>query len=433
MATPVIMPRQGQSVESCLFSSWYVEKGARVNKGDLLFSYETDKAAFDAESPADGFLLATFAAPGDLIPVLQNVAVIGEHGENWDHLVPGTEITRAPENKPDHDIQAADSPVKSAGNQPSGGEVRISPRAKKAAKNLKVSPAGISGSGPEGRILEKDIISAAAGMPKATPLAKSIAYGKQLPVPEQGSGPGGKVMASDIREKQEIKAGIDFEEKPLSNVRKIIARNMLSSLQNTAQLTLHSTADARKLLSLRKNLKAEKDEMKQAITINDLVCFAVVQALLKHPAMNAHFLGEFIRYYRPVNLGFAVDTDRGLMVPTLFNADKMSLPELSAGLKSLAAQAQKGNIDPQLLSGATFTVTNLGALGVEMFTPVLNPPQTGILGINAITYRPGDTGDGTISFIPVIGLSLTFDHRAIDGAPAALFLRDVAGHITRME
>jgi pyruvate dehydrogenase E2 component (dihydrolipoamide acetyltransferase) len=158
-----------------------------------------------------------------------------------------------------------------------------------------------------------------------------------------------------------------------------------------------------------------------------------LKALKKHGNMNSHFLGETVRNFHTVHLGIAVDAPRGLMVPTLRNADRMNLEELAINLKELAAKAQKGDIDPELLSGATFTVTNLGALGVEMFTPVLNPPQVGILGINAIRHRPEDIGNGIIGFIPVIGLSLTFDHRAVDGAPAALFLKEVADQIKNFE
>jgi pyruvate dehydrogenase E2 component (dihydrolipoamide acetyltransferase) len=169
------------------------------------------------------------------------------------------------------------------------------------------------------------------------------------------------------------------------------------------------------------------------ITINDLVCYAAVKALIKHPGMNVHFLGDTMRYHRDVHLGFAVDTERGLMVPTLRNANHLKLDRFTIQLKELAVQAQSGKIDPELLTGATFTITNLGAFGIEMFTPVLNPPQIGILGVNNITLQPSQMEDGSFGFIPKIGLSLTFDHRAIDGAPAAAFLRDVALEIEKFD
>lgn len=431
MATPVIMPRQGQSVESCLFSAWYVEKGARVKKGDLLFTYETDKASFDAEAPEDGVLLETFASPGDLVPVLQNIAVIGLEGESIGHLVPGKE------NKPGSGSSQSsrESLENEISTQPElqtsvESQILISPRARKAAKNLKVSHSGIKGSGPDGRIIERDILNAASSMPKATPLAKSMAYYDQVSLLREGSGSGRKIIAADLKGLTDMKSVKDYDEKPLTNIRKIIAKNMLASLQNTAQLTLHSSADARKIMDLRKKYKKLSEGTgSSGITINDLVCHAVVRALKKHPYMNSHFLGETVRFFHPIHLGFAVDSSRGLMVPTLRNADSLSLEELSEKLKFLASQANKGNIDPELLTGATFSVTNLGALGIEIFTPVLNPPQVGILGINNIRLRPEDTGNGKIEFVPALGLSLTFDHRAVDGAPAAVFLKEVSDQI----
>ncbi|HLF35445.1 MAG TPA: dihydrolipoamide acetyltransferase family protein [Cyclobacteriaceae bacterium] len=435
MATPVIMPRQGQSVESCLFSSWHVEKGSMVKKGDLLFTYETDKATFDAEAPEDGILLETFAATGDLVPVLQNIGVIGQEGESYAGLIPGaaTQAGGSEQSNPEssREINIAEQP---GNHELPEGRISISPRARKAAKKLRVNPTVVSGSGPGGRIVEKDILRAASSLPKATPLAKSMAFSDKVALPKAGSGSGGKITVADLKGKSGKQVLKDYEEMPLSNIRKIIARNMQASLQNTAQLTLHSSADASAILELRKKYKKiQEGSMSPGITINDLVCYAVVKSLKIHPYMNSHFLGESVRFFNAVHLGFAVDTPRGLMVPTVFHADTLSLQEFSDRIKDLASRANKGNIDPELLSGATFSVTNLGALGVEMFTPVLNPPQVGILGINAIRFRPEDSGNGVMEFIPAIGLSLTFDHRAVDGAPAAIFLKEVAQRITNFE
>jgi pyruvate dehydrogenase E2 component (dihydrolipoamide acetyltransferase) len=437
MATTVIMPRQGQSVESCLFSSWHVAKGMKIKKGDLLFSYETDKAAFDAESPADGVLLETFVVPGEVIPVLQSIAIIGEPGESIGSFFPGKTETTTPVKTGE---AVNDSPEKSLDDsaipaeQGPADKSHISPRARKAAQNLMVNYKGIKGSGPEGRIIEKDIIQKAKEQPKATPLARAIAYADQLNLPDGGSGAGGKIISQDLKDIAGIHNVPEYEEKPVPNIRRIIARNMHASLQNTAQLTLHTSADARGILELRRKFKkASEEQGKTNITINDLVCYSVVQSLKKHKNLNAHFLGETARYFNLVHLGFAVDAPRGLMVPTLRNAGNLNLEQMASGLKDLAARAQKGDIDPELLTGATFTVTNLGALGIEMFTPVLNPPQVGILGINSIQYKPADIGQGVMGFIPVIGLSLTFDHRAVDGAPAAVFLKDVADQIKNLE
>lgn len=211
---------------------------------------------------------------------------------------------------------------------------------------------------------------------------------------------------------------------------------MHQSLQNSAQLTHHLSADARKLLSYRKKFKADfqTGKISENITINDMVCYAVIRSLKKFPQVNAHFMGDQMKLFRKVNLGFAVDTDRGLMVPALKDADDLSIGGLSNQLGKLADNCRKGNINPDLLNpeAASFTVSNLGNYGVEMFTPVINLPQTAILGVNTIIPRPMDLGDGVYGFVPMIGLSLTYDHRALDGGEATRFLADIAREIENL-
>jgi pyruvate dehydrogenase E2 component (dihydrolipoamide acetyltransferase) len=430
MATPVIMPRQGQSVESCIFSEWFVKIGEEVKKGDILFAYETDKAAFEAEAPEDGTLLAVFAGPGDAIPVLQNIGVIGKPGEDSGPFKPVHDnvIVHDQEGPETIHTPQKEATVKETGTFP--GEVRISPRARKGAEQHHINFSFLSGSGPEGRIIERDIIKKIKEIPRATPLARSISYEDRVDLPLTGTGQRGKVVAGDIKKVKPVVISGDYEDKKISNIRRIIAENMHASLRNTAQLTLHASADARKIKSLRNTYKTEATEVgKPNITINDLVCYATVTALISHPQMNAHFLEGTLRYFRNVHLGFAVDTERGLMVPTLMNANQLKLNGFALQMKELAAKAQSGKINPELLTGATFTITNLGVYGIEMFTPVLNPPQIGILGLNTISMHPTEMEDGSFGFIPKIGISLTFDHRAIDGAPAAAFLRDVIREI----
>ncbi len=442
MAEPVIMPRQGQSVESCIFTEWFKKKGEKVSKGDLLFSYETDKASFEQEAEADGTLLETFVDEGDEVPVLQVIGVIGAEGESVEEFRPGGKEEMPAEPADETGPATAAEPVtvspvpetKAPSVVTDSTELKISPRAKKLAEKRGVDYTSLQGSGPNGRIIAADIEKKLAGMPKATPLARAIAEEEKIALPPKGSGPGGKILASDVKQMPSLPHGDDYEDKKLSNVRKIIATNMYESLANTAQLTLHASADARKILEYRKIFKKKKEEgYGYNITINDLVVFAVIKAVLKHPDCNAHFMGDSIRHFSNVHLGFAVDTPRGLMVPTILNANHLTIEGLSAQMKKLAADCQKGSIDPQLFQGASFTVTNLGAYGIEMFTPVLNPPQVAILGINTIIQRPADLGNGVFGFVPRIGLSLTFDHRAIDGAPAAAFLQDVGREIENIE
>jgi pyruvate dehydrogenase E2 component (dihydrolipoamide acetyltransferase) len=230
--------------------------------------------------------------------------------------------------------------------------------------------------------------------------------------------------------------GNDFEIKKLSNIRKMIAKAMFNSLQNSAQLTHHLGADARRILELRRKVKKATDSGYPVnITINDMVCFAVVKALQKFPQANGHFLGDSMKYFNKINLGVAVDTDRGLMVPVIKNADDLKIQGLSDQMRDIAAMCRKGAVNPELLSSeaASFTVSNLGNYGVEIFTPVINLPQVAILGVNTIVPRPKDLGDGVYGFVPFIGLSLTYDHQALDGGEATRFLKQIALEIENLE
>ena len=247
----------------------------------------------------------------------------------------------------------------------------------------------------------------------------------------EGTGINGKVMLGDLNAPaaaaacESAPAVAEFEDVKLPNIRKVIAKSMHASLSNMAQLTLNTSFDATKLMELRASLKSGAEKLGLAnITLNDMVLYAVSRVILNHKDLNAYYMDDFMRYFNTVNLGVAVDTPRGLMVPTIFGAEKLSLNELSKAAKSVITEAQNGTINPDKLKGGSFTVTNLGSLGIESFTPVINPPQTGILGVDTITRRIKEV-DGEDVTYPAMGLSLTFDHRALDGAPAAKFLKEL--------
>lgn len=410
MAEAVSMPRQGQSVETCIITIWYKQVGDEISKGDLLFSYETDKAAFDEEAKLSGILLDKFYNEGDEVPVLANIAVIGKKGEDissfkaadqksseGDETVTTVDKTTKPEPSP--------TPLKESIKK---GKIRISPRARKMAESNNIDIHEINGSGPNERIIAQDIEKVLSS-PASTDYTKI------------------ESVQTDTH---------DSSIEKLSNIRKIIASKMTESLRNSAQLTHHISADARKILNLRKEIKIKvQEENAVNITINDIVCFALIKALKQRPEINVHFLGDKIRKFRKIHLGIAVDTERGLMVPALRNADDYSLQGLSIHIKKLAEDCRTNKVDPMLLQSeeGSFTVSNLGSYGIEMFTPVLNLPQIGILGVNTISYQARDMGDGAIGFIPVIGLSLTYDHRAIDGAPASHFLKELKDIIENLD
>lgn len=399
MATAVIMPKQGQSVETCIITKWFKSKGEKVLAGDILFSYETDKAAFDLESPEEGILLERLFEEGAEVPVLTNVAVIGKPGESSDQFR-AQPVQSETEKKSSVNKAQTSSPEIKIVTDVTNSRIRISPRAKSLANAKGIDYSSLKGSGPNGRIVSSDIEKAASGSPVIS---------------------------------KPVVAGADYIEKPLSNIRRLIAKAMHSSLQNSAQLTHHMSADVRKLLDARQSVKTKllNDKSQQDITLNDMICWCVIRALEKFPEANTHFMGESIRTFNKIHLGLAVDTPRGLMVPALKNAGDLNITALSRELKTLADACRKGNIDPELIqsTAATFTVSNLGNYGVEMFTPVVNLPQACILGVCTIINRPVDFGNHTFGFIPYIGLSLTYDHRAIDGGPATLFLKEIKDQI----
>ncbi|MDK2838095.1 MAG: hypothetical protein PWR15_1164 [Bacteroidota bacterium] len=440
MAVSIIMPKQGQSVETCIIAE-IKKKGDKVKKGEVIFSYETDKASFEEVSPQDGTVLECFYSEGDEVPVLQNVMIIGEPGENYSDLFAQTDIPAAEVEK---ETQQAVAKVENSPEQPALTELQpnknnapVSPRARHLAEKEAIETSALAGSGPNGRIIEKDVRSALENRPKLTPLAKKLAAEEGLQPTTSGSGLNGMAKSIDLSAPTNAVYGLDYEDRKLPNIRKLIAKSMQASLQNSAQLTHHLGADARRILQLRKKAKAafESGQLQVNITLNDFVCFAVIKALQKFPNVNSHFLGDSIRYFKKIHLGLAVDTDRGLMVPVVRNADDLSIIGLASQLKEVAAACRKGNVNPEILSpeAGTFTVSNLGNYGVEIFTPIINLPQSAILGVNTILPRPKDLGDGVYGFVPYIGLSLTYDHRSIDGGEATRFLKQIAEEIENLE
>ena len=441
MANVVIMPKQGQSVESCIVTEFKKKVGDKVAVGDILFSYETDKASFEEESKVEGTVLACFFKDNDEIPVLTNVMVIGNEGESFAEYAPsGAAPAEAEAPKAE---AAAEAPKAEAAAAPAGEVVAgapVSPRARKLAAEKGVDTAQVAGTGPHGRIIERDIV-AAEGSPKSG-LAKAMAAQGGYEAPQRGSGLAGMVKGSDLKVWQANHSDIagegeEFKVEKMSNMRKLIAKSMYNSLQNSAQLTHMLGADARKVQALRKKAKKalEEGRIDANITINDFVCYAVIKALKKFPTINSHCLGDAMRIFNTVNLGLAVDTERGLMVPAVKHADDLNIVGLSKALKKVADDCKKGSINPDLLASeaASFTVSNLGGFGVEWFTPIINVPQSAILGVGTIVARPKDLGNGVYGFVPYFGLSLTYDHRAIDGGEATRFLKQVAVEIENLE
>ena len=390
-AQAVIMPKEGITVESCIIGEWKKNVGDAVAVGDVLFTYETDKAEFECPSTAAGTLLAKFFEDGDEVPCLVNVCAVGNPGDAYEFLKPGAEAPA-----PAAEAPAAEAPAAAAAPAAPKAELTaISPRAMAKAVANNVNPALATGTGPKGRIIERDIDKLIAS-------GAAAAYAAPAAAEETA-----------------------FEDVKFGPVRKATAKSMTKSLSTMAQLTQQYSFDASQIQAYRAMLKPMDAPMGK-ISLNDMVMFAVAKTIKSCPDLNANMVEDnVIRHFSHVNLGFACDTPRGLLVPTIFHADEMSLLELSMEAKRLAAAARDGSLSPDEMTGATFTVTNIGSFGCEAFTPVVNPPQIGILGVCNIQTKIKSAKDGMIETYPAMGLSLTFDHRALDGAPAARYMSEL--------
>ncbi len=423
MANVVIMPRQGQSVESCIITTWQKKKGDRVETGDILFSYETDKSAFDEPAQVSGTVLEVLAAEGDVIPCLDPVCIIGEPGEDISALLPKKDADDAAPAEEAKEEKPAAAEAEATVSESDGERVFISPRARHLALDAGADLTKVTPTGPHGRIIERDVNKALdAGFTAATEAVEAFLAGKPMAAEEPAKAeeiPAPAKAAEAAPSAEDLRA---YVEEPMSNIRKVIAKSMHASLSEMAQLTLNSSFDATNLMAFRAKLKEAGEALGLGkITVNDMVLFAVSRILPSYPEINANLIDNTFRKYKHANVGMAVDTDRGLLVPVLFGAEKMTLASLAAETKTLAAKARDGKLTPDEMSGGSFTVSNLGSMGVESFTPVINPPQTAILGVCCTVNRV--KADGTV--YPAMGLSLTFDHRAVDGAPAAKFLKEL--------
>jgi pyruvate dehydrogenase E2 component (dihydrolipoamide acetyltransferase) len=363
MSVSVVLPKLGNTVESSIIASWLRQLGDTIAEGDPICIVETDKTTMEVVSTASGVLLEQLVKVGDDVPVLTPIARVGERGEGAEQTLTVSEM------------------------------VRVSPRARKLAQARGVELASLQGSGPDGRIIERDVRvvlparegEGRGGGIRLTPVAKAMVEKGGYVAPERGSGPGGRVTKDDLvpanannvetRRSASLQHDVAKEVIALSNIRRVIAERMRESLQSTAQLTMHGSADARALLNYRKRLKASDESLGlRNVTINDLVLFVVAKTLPQFLQLNATFESGELRQYNRVHLGFAVDTPRGLLVPVIRDADAMTLRQLADESSRLAKAAQEGRIAPDVLSGGTFTVTNLASFGVESFTPILNPP-----------------------------------------------------------
>ena len=297
-------------------------------------------------------------------------------------------------------------------------KIFVSPRAKNLAEKLGVDLSTATATGPNGRIIERDVREASVN--------KKEVVVEEVKAPAQASAPVSAPV--EAKASDDLKA---YKDEKMSNIRKVIAKNMVMSLSTMAQLTHTISFDCTNVMAFRKMLKDNAEILKlPPITINNIIVYAVSRVLKKHRDLNAHLInGDTMRYFEHVNMGIATDTPRGLLVPTLFGADTMTLSEIAIKSKKLSTDAIEGKLAPELLTGGSFTISNVGTMGIESFTPVVNPPQTGILGVNTLETRVKIGKDGEIVPYTAMALSLSYDHRALDGAPASRFLKDLKDYL----
>ena len=441
MATIVVMPQLGNSVESCIIVEWMIAEGDTVSVDQTLASIETDKSTMEVPSTAEGTVLKLLWEEGDEVPVKDPLIIVGEPGEDISGLVPGGDAAPAEADAPAEQAAAPEAAAPAFATERATGAV--SPRARALAASNGVDASAIAeGSGPHGRVIERDVAAAIAAGPVLTSAARAAGVSAA-----EGTGIGGRVSVADAGRTAEAApaaavaapaAAADFPgastSAPLKGVRKVVAKRMMESLTSTAQLTLNTTANAAGILAMRKKVKnADESLGLNKITLNDLVCFAVSRTLLKYPVFNAHLEDGVLTEFEQVHLGFACDTPRGLLVPVIRSAQALGLKAFSDEAKRLAGGAIDGSLSPDFLSGGTFTVSNIGSFGIETFTPVINLPQTAILGVGAIIPRPTVAADGSIGVEQRLNLSLTIDHQVIDGADGARFLRDLVAAIENID
>ncbi|HET6454839.1 MAG TPA: dihydrolipoamide acetyltransferase family protein [Armatimonadota bacterium] len=437
MAMKFILPMLGQTMEEGTITKWLKKEGDAVEKGEPLVEVMTDKVNMEVESPASGILRKIVAQEEETIPVMELLAIIGTADEPIDDLLSESEAPSRAET-PEAVSPTPSIVLEVLEPKPTAvptSRVFISPRAKRLAKEhgIPVEALAGKGTGPSGRVTEKDVLAYAAmtrelSKVKATPLAAKIATDKRIDLREiVGSGPHGKVTREDVLQAVTAPRLATLTEKiiPFTGMRKMVADAVAKSAQTAPHVTLTAEVDMTEAVKLRTQVLPEF-ERKYGVRLSftDLITKAVARAILDHPIVNASLEGNQIRIHGEVNVGLAVALDDGLIVPVIHNADRKSLPEISLETKQLAEKARAGKLSGREISGGTFSITNLGAYGIDIFNPVITPGQSAILGVCRIADKPVVVG-GQILIRSMMNLCLSFDHRVMDGAPAAQFLANV--------
>ncbi|MFE9245871.1 dihydrolipoamide acetyltransferase family protein [Nocardiopsis sp. NPDC006938] len=406
------MPRLSDTMEEGVISTWVKKVGDKVSSGDVLVEIETDKAVMEFEAYEDGYLVKQNVSEGDTVPIGEVIGFIADSPdavpeESAAPAAPAAEEKAEPEAE-ERPAEAA-APAAPAAEAPSGERPRTSPLARRLAKEYGLDITKIQGSGPKGRIVRADI-EAAAKDGSAAPAA---------PAP-QPSAPAPAVQAAptqdDVRGSEEVKT---------SNVRKVIARRLTESKQTVPHFYLRRSIDAEALKAFRGQINEQLSSTGVKVSFNDLIVKACATALKLHPEVNTSWINDTLVQHHRINVGVAVAVDAGLVVPVLHDTDKATLSEISTRTRELAGKARDNKLKPQEMSGGTFSVSNLGMFGIDSFSAVINPPEAAILAVGAMRQE-AVVVDGEVAVRNRIALELSVDHRAVDGAVGAAFLKELA-------
>ncbi len=427
MAHPILMPKPGQMTEECVLTIWRKEVGEPVHRGDVLFEIETDKSSMEVETFDEGVLLAKLVQDGETAPVNAVCGWIGQAGEAVPEapaapapaavaapvvaqVAAAPALEPAPEAAPvpAPDLAGAAAPVAQAAPAAPGSKLRISPRASRLAAQAGIDPLTVTGTGPDGRIVERDIAAAVAAR-SATPASAAVPAAAPAVAASAAAAPVAPMAVAPVEGEE--------APRPMSRMRRTIAARLTNSWQTTPHFTVTVAVDVTRVLALRAELKAEG----HSLTVTDFVLAATAQTLAEFPDVNSRTDGEVVYPRRRVHLGVAVSVPSGLVVPVVRDADRITIVALHDRVAALAAAAREGTIAVDDLTGSTFTVSNLGMFGVEEFSAIINPGEAAILAVSSAVATPVAI-DGGIGIRQVMRLTLSADHRIVDGEMGARFL-----------